>query len=205
MLLPVFVHVSVQLALHAELVPTLRTHEVLLLLMQHDVGLEACHAGELLTTLRADRFSVFAHMCGQMQAQIVLHIEGGTALHAPATRGKDSPWCSNTSWTRYTTVRWLWKGQLNTFWFSHIQQCLEMNLYLAYFSKLYIMPTALLLNKAFHLIAILKRDKEIDKGRSIEAAMEKKPQTRDKNSADETHTKCKRQRQNNKGPHQQKT
>ena len=74
-LLTMLIHVTIKLTLNAELIAALGTNQVLFLFMQHDVGLEAGHAGKLLATLRANGVTVFAHVSGQMKAEVVLHIE----------------------------------------------------------------------------------------------------------------------------------
>ena len=47
----VLYHVNVQLVLYSKLVSTLRTHYILLALMNHDVSFQAGHAIEFLKTL----------------------------------------------------------------------------------------------------------------------------------------------------------
>ena len=64
----------------AILVPTLRTDQVLFLLMQDEMSLETGHAREALATLRAHW--VVCLVDGQVEPQVVLHIEGLTALRA---------------------------------------------------------------------------------------------------------------------------
>ena len=97
-LLPMLVHVTVQLTLDAELVTALWADEVLLLLVQHDVGLEAGDAGKLLAAFWADGVAIFPNVGGQVKAQVVLHIEGCAALHASVTgAGQGGDWCHTAS------------------------------------------------------------------------------------------------------------
>ena len=97
-LLPMLVHVTVQLTLDAELITTLWADEVLFFLVQHDVGLEAGHAGKLLAAFRADGVAIFPNVGGQVKAQVVLHVEGRAALHASVTgAGQGGDWCHTES------------------------------------------------------------------------------------------------------------
>lgn len=72
-LLAVLLHVQGQLTLQRELVPTLGADEVLLLLVQHDVGFEAGHPGELLVAHRTGR--VLAIVGASVQRQVEFDIE----------------------------------------------------------------------------------------------------------------------------------
>ena len=71
-----------QLLLCCELVPALRAHEVVVLLVDSKVALEAGQSAERLVALGAEE--LVAHLVrGQMQFVVLLHVVGGAALLAP--------------------------------------------------------------------------------------------------------------------------